>query len=344
MTARNRKRCVLAAAGSEGGSLKRIRAGRSVALAIMLALAACTSGPEATDAAADDGSGDTPATSPTTVPPEVPPGAFFLDLRTGTQTPLPSTSIEGDSGVAFDDGNYYVPSPDGSRIYWESVTNTAAVARSDGSQGRRLDPTGDIDYYAGGWSPDGTKIVYQRRDSSGDDFGNLVVEDVASGRTTRITDLEQSSVDVDGWWYLAPTFSPDGRNVIFHWPRASSSGTRWALWSVPVTGGEPTLLVRNAAQATTSGGPTYAFVRPMPTFFAGSSLVIAGPDGFRTLVEATSEIFEPKMSPDGSKIAYQDGDSIYVIDVSTGEATAVAVGRMAAWVDDETLIVAPDDP
>jgi dipeptidyl aminopeptidase/acylaminoacyl peptidase len=148
---------------------------------------------------------------------------------------------------------------------------------------------------------------------------------------------------VNGWWYLAPTFSPDGRNMIFQLPRAPSSGIKWDLWSVPVTGGEPTLLVRNAAQPTTSGGPTYAFVRPMPDFFGGSSLVLATPDGFRTLVEATSEIFEPKMSPEGSRIAYQDGDSIYVVDVSTGEAKAVAVGRMAAWVDDGTLIVAPHD-
>ena len=37
---------------------------------------------------------------------------------------------------------------------------------------------------------------------------------------------------------------------------------------------------------------------------------VATPDGFRPLVEASLGIFEPKMSPDGSKIAYQDGDSI----------------------------------
>ena len=312
---------------------------------LLVALAGCGSRGAATPAAAKTTDSPTSAaTSPATVAPQVPTGAFFLDLRTGTQTPLPRTSIEDDSGVRFDDGNYYVPSPDGSRIYWESVTNVAAVARSDGSQGRRLDPTGAIDYYAGGWSPDGTMIVYQRRDGSGDDFGNLVVEDVASGRTTQITDLEQRSDDVDGWWYLAPTFSPGGRNVIFHWPHAASFGIKWDLWSVAVTGGEPRLLVRNAAQPTTSDGPTYAFVRPTPTFFEGSSLLIAAPDGFRKLVEAVSGIFEPKMSPDGSKIAYQDGDSIYVVDVSTGKASAVAVGRMAAWVDDETLIVAPDDP
>jgi tricorn protease-like protein len=61
-------------------------------------------------------------------------------------------------------------------------------------------------------------------------------------------------------------------------------------------------------------------------------------------VEASLGIFEPKMSPDGSKIAYQDGDSIYVVDVSTGESSEVALGRMAAWLDDDTLIVAPDKP
>ena len=319
--------------------LGRKTCGRLLALILVVVLAGCGSGGAATSTAAETtGSGETPAKSPAT---EVPPGAFFLDLRTGTQTPLPSTSIED---VAFDDGYYYVPSPDGSRIYWESPGTTASVvARSDGSQGRRLDPTAEIDYYAGGWSPDGMKIVYQRRDSSGDDFGNLVVEDIASARTTRITDLKQSSNDVDGWWYLAPTFSPDGRNVIFQWPRASSSGIKWALWSVSVSGGEPTLLVKNAAQATTSDGATYAFVRPMSDFFNGSSLVVAAPGGFRTLVEATSGIFEPKMSPDGSRIAYADGGSIYVVDVTTSKASEVAVGRMAAWVDDDTLIVAPDD-
>ena len=112
---------------------------------------------------------------------------------------------------------------------------------------------------------------------------------------------------------------------------------------MPVTGGEPTLLVTNAAQATTSSEPTYAFVRPMSDFFSGSSLVLAGRGGFRTLVKTKSGIFEPKLSPEGGKIAYQDDSSIYVVDVSTGKVSEVATGRMAAWVDEETLIVAPDD-
>ena len=305
---------------------------------LLFAIVGCSS--ESTGQTSAGETGEMATTAAPSSAAEAPTGAFMLDLRTGTTTPLPSTSTHGQ---AFDDGYYYVPSPDGSRIYWESPETTASlVANGDGSQGLRLDPAGKIDYFAGGWSPDGAKIVYQRRDSSGDDFGNLVVEDVKTGRKTLITDLEQSSVDVDGWWYLSPTFTPDGQNVVFQWPEASSPGIKWDLWSVPVTGGEAELLVKNAAQATTSGSPTYAFVRPMSNFFAGSSLVITGQDGLRTLAKSKSGIFEPKLSPGGGKVAYQDNGSIYVVDVATGKRSKVAMGRMAAWVDDETLIVAPN--
>jgi Tol biopolymer transport system component len=323
--------------------MRSIRWGRSLAVAVLLVAAACTSAPEGTDTTTSSTAASTDPTFSLTVQ----DSAFILDLRTGTQTPLPSTSVEG-SRVRFNDGHYYAVSPEGSRIYWEntccSAADVAAVARSDGSQGRRLDPTGPINYYAGGWSPDGTKIVYQRRDGRGDagPFGDLVVEDMVSGRKTRIDFGLRSQSPESGWWYLAPTFSPDGRKVIFHLPRGPDGSTKWNLWSVPMTGGEPTLLVKNAAQATTSDSPIWAFVRPKDEFFDGTRLVIATPDGFRTLVEASFGIFEPKMSPDGSRIAYQDGDSIYVVDVSTGESSEVAVGRMAAWLDDETLIVAPD--
>ncbi len=296
--------------------------------------------------ALDDRSGGMPGASGAPVVSGAPTGAFFLDLRTGEQTPLPSTSSEG-SRARFDDGHYYAVSLDGSRIYWEntccSAADVAAVAGSDGSRGRRLDPAGRINYYAGGWSPDSTKLVYQRRDGAGDAgaFGDLVVEDVASGRKTRI-ELGLGSPE-SGWWYLAPTFSADGRKVIFQLPRGPDGMTKWDLWSVPVTGGKPTLLVRNAAQATTSDGPIWAFVRPKDDAFDGTRLVLATPDGFRPLVEASLGIFEPKLSPDGSRIAYQDGDSIYVVDVSTGASSEVARGRMAAWLDDDTLVVAPND-
>ena len=81
---------------------------------------------------------------------------------------------------------------------------------------------------------------------------------------------------------------------------------------------------------------------PNPVAYLARRNSLPTPDGFRPLVEASVGIFEAKMSPDGSRIAYQDGESIWVVDISTGESSEVAVGRMAAWVDDDTLIVAPD--
>jgi YVTN family beta-propeller protein len=75
----------------------RMRPGRTVALAIMLALAACTSGPEATDAVAEDGSGDALATPPATVATEVQPEPELPEITSvrqagGEATPAPASA------------------------------------------------------------------------------------------------------------------------------------------------------------------------------------------------------------------------------------------------------------
>jgi streptogramin lyase len=75
----------------------RIRPGRFVALAIVLALAACTSGPEATDAAANGGSGDAPSTSHPTVAPEVQPEPELPEITSmrqagGEAIPAPASA------------------------------------------------------------------------------------------------------------------------------------------------------------------------------------------------------------------------------------------------------------
>ena len=323
--------------------------GRALAVAVLLAvLGACSADPASTERTTSLQTASSQAVSTTADVPVVVTGAFFLDLRTGEETPLPSGGDDDAGyGARFDDGHYYAVSPDGSRVYWEdtccSATDVAAAAGNDGSQGRRLDPPGAINYYAGGWSPDGTKIVYQRRDGSGTEFGDLYVEDVVSGRVTRVTDLGLGRTH--GLWYLAPIFSHDGRSVIFQLPRDTSFSRNWDLWSVPVTGGEPTMLVRNAAQPAAFGGPVDVYLQPMGRDnFSGSQLVIATKDGDQTLVEAMASIDTPVLSPDGTEIAYSDSGVIHVVDISTGESTEVADGRMAAWLDDDTLLVAPETP
>jgi hypothetical protein len=66
----------------------------------------------------------------------------------------------------------------------------------------------------------------------------------------------------------------------------------------------------------------------------------------QTLVEANDSIAFPTMSPDGSRIAYQGADSIYVFKfgsggLGNGEPSKVADGYSAEWLDNNTLIVAP---
>lgn len=61
------------------------------------------------------------------------------------------------------------------------------------------------DDYDPGISPDGSKIAFCRKDSSGD--ANLFLLDLESGATTRLTELNAR--------VYAPRFSPDGSKIVF---------------------------------------------------------------------------------------------------------------------------------
>jgi Tol biopolymer transport system component len=285
--------------------------------------------------------------------PESLSGAFLLDLESGEQTALPANLARG---------SYYAASPDGTRLAFATCCSGAdvlTVANIDGTDARTLESPERLNAYGAQWSPDGTKVVYQERDGGDDDaltgdVGDLFAHDLSSGRRTQITDLELSRA---WWWFLSPSFSPDGRNVIFHMPRTRSETTKFDVWSVPATGGQPTLVLRNAAfpmlGADLPNDVAMAFVSPFPDDLAGHSIMAARPlsppgtsDLHQTLVEAKDSIWWPTMSPDGGKIAYQDGGSIYVLDFARGAGLSpvslkVADGELAAWLDDDTLIVVP---
>jgi Tol biopolymer transport system component len=273
--------------------------------------------------------------------PEVMAGhAFLLDLRTGIQTPLPDMFHNADLEA----------SPDGTRLLAHtccSSSDVATIANVNGSDQRRLDPPGNLSYYGGSWSPDGTRIVYQAKDGATDQVGNLFVEDLATGEQTQVTNFEPTTAV---WWYLAPTFSADGQQVFFHQPRDwKTSVTEFDVWSVPVTGGEPILVMENATRwmSLPYEEPSAGFIVPTFNSFDGPSIALSTSEGRRTLVEADGLVVGNDVSPDGSKIVYEvvdplEDDRVYIVDISTGASSQVFEGGSASWLDDGTLIVQPE--
>jgi hypothetical protein len=318
---------------------------------------------------------DRNATTPADVPPApaTTSGPFLLDITQGDVDPAILTESGPSDRFAAGErtplakslaGGYaYVPSPDGTRVVYGTGENGGCVggevtmlANIDGTnpQTLRAAPQG-LNICGARWSPDGTKLVLQVRNGSDPrDVGDLFVQDLATGRWTQVTDLKLTRAF---WWFLAPSFSDNGKNVIFHLPRDSSQTTTWDVWSVPAIGGEharrpPTLLLRNASFPVPGldapNDVSIAFVSPRPNVFAGQSIMTARPtpeeDLRSTVVEANDSIWWPTRSPDGQLIAYQDGGSIYVVElgpVVRGEYSKVANGKTAEWLDSDTLIVAP---
>jgi len=270
---------------------------------------------------------------------EGPSRLFFLDLQTGEMSPLPGSLIDVDAC-------WYEPSPDGSQIAQGtcrggalgSAANVMRIASIDGTNERTLRLPGGLTVVSMAWSPDGSTIAYQARQGGTKDIGNLFAYDLSTDRSSQLTDFELT----DAWRYtLHMDVSPDGRHVIFDLPRSTSQFTKWDVWSIPISGGEPTLEVRNAAfPSYLSDGEEIAFVVPTSTDLNGYEIAIASSDGAPgTVARITWGTWWPRVSPDRSRIAYRDGGSIYVIDVSTGDRSKVAYGVWAKWLDDDTLIV-----
>lgn len=282
--------------------------------------------------ARNDEGATTPATEPEPVAPEPVVGFAMYDLDTGA---LSGTGIVADSpGVDV--------SSDGTKMAYANGA-VVHVANIDGSNDQAFDRTDRAgDATAPRWSPDGTKLVYQSR--TGSDIGNLYVLDVTTGQIERITDLEPMRA---GLWWMGPTFSADGQTVYFTKARGSSGPgdpqVWWDIWSVSATGGEPTLVHRNAAAVDASPtGDAIAYTEALSVNgeFTLGDLFVARPDGSDARKVADPQAESARWSPDGSQLAYDGGDGIYVMDVETGEAQRYSdAAGWPEWVDEDTLMI-----
>jgi Tol biopolymer transport system component len=287
-----------------------------------------------------------PASSPKAVPRMSVP--FVLDLSTGAATPLAK-------GVPTQ-GRGYAVSPDRTMVATGPCCDHPApvwVAYMDGSGVFEFTPEG-VDGFGPRWSPDGSRLVYQERTAATEELGNLVVVNLGgsccydgshwelrSGDKIQVTDLPPKSY---GLWFLSPSFTPDGQAILFQLPKGPGPDPEgWDLWSVPVTGGKATLVLRDAATGAYSpDGRSLAYGNPSPGDWTSDDLLIADENGDnpRVLVHGIGIEF-PKWSPDSTRIAYVHSDGVYVVDVATGKTSRVAIGDFPEWFDNDTLIIAP---
>ncbi|HTK95318.1 MAG TPA: protein kinase, partial [Terriglobales bacterium] len=86
-------------------------------------------------------------------------------------------------------------------------------------------------------SPDGKLLTFIRGDEPFTTDGNIYVKVLPDGEAVQLTHDGQTKMD--------PVFSPDGSRIIY----TGITEFDWQTWEVPVFGGEPRLLLHNAATA-----------------------------------------------------------------------------------------------
>jgi len=308
--------------------------GRRIAMSVLvlvgLSTSACTS---STSSASPSSTGSASPSSPVTTatPPAATAYAAMVDINTGAITPLPASIAT--SAV------YYAVSPDHTMVAYSgccSSPDPLFVANIDGTHIRRITAQGQ-DGHAAQWSPDGSLLVYQQRNDSTYELGNLFVLDMRTGKRTQITNFDQTQSW--GYWTTMPIFAPDGRSILFQLPRGQLPGQdnrTEDLWSVPVTGGKQTLVRRNAWQGGYSpNGRWLAYLSPAG---AQDALWITSVHGGRPRVLVHQANLDwQRWSPDGTRISYRVDRSIYVLNVASGSATKVAEGGNPEWFDNHTL-------
>lgn len=274
---------------------------------------------------------------------------YFLDLSTGETTPLPEALLpDGTPGLYASDY-----APDGTQVALKCVPGATCeghgrleVGRADGTViGVPIPDEHQATILS--WSGDGTKLLYRLyRGEIGEigGIGDLHVYDLAQGTGGKVAELGPD----DAYWVdVRADFSPDGETVVFHRPRDASSASKLDLWTVPATGGEPTLVRRHAAQPRYLGDGRIAFVQPGSNSLVGR--VIAAADAGdpqnsapRTLVELPENVVDWYPSPDSTRALVSLDEGLGLVEIATGRLADLAdVG--GSWAGNDRLIVEPPD-
>jgi Tol biopolymer transport system component len=303
----------------EGGSLLRIRPGRSVALAIMFALAACTSGPEAAVRAISESSPRPANPGPTTEPTplgagEVLNGALNL-VAQDPDSGAVRTIVDDRSLPGAGDITSAAWSPDRKWVAFRWGLGSSAgslwVADTIGGAPRQLATAPG--YAPWSWSPTEDQLVVVL----GHDVALI---DAATGRETDLG-TTVGAKDIEGYAVHTLGWSPDGTRIAYDGGPGSSS-----VYSIDVESGEQTLLVRQPAGM--------AQIKDIDWSPDGAHLAISYLDA-PYIASHESELGPVKYKATALYLANADGSDLRLVDhIVASEIWSPGLSAGTAWSPD----------
>jgi Tol biopolymer transport system component len=271
-------------------------------------------------------------------PPSETPGVsavsthHYVDIATGNRSPVAADL----SGARLAE-----VSPNGDAIAYNSCCSRDPLYVTDlnGSSKRVIITPDALDGYGATWIDDKT-ILFQGRATGTNEFGDLYVGNVSTGKMHVVTELPKNGEGLA--WIVASDLSPDGTTVLFHLPRGNAGNEEWDLWTAPLAGGKATLLRKDAGFAAYAPDGSIVFL-DHPVDFASEQISMMDGDGrnARLLVKGgASALSWPRVSPDGTMVAYGNEGRAEIVEIATGDVTPIdALSEAPAWDGNDTLIV-----
>ena len=218
-------------------------------------------------------------------------------------------------------------SPDGQRLafgVWQE--GGVYVVDADGSNPHRVVDDG----LQPSWSPDGERLAYAGYD------GEIHVVDGDGSNESVLTDLSGSAT--------SPDWSPDGRSIAFVGPGPEDHRQGWDIYVMDADGSNVVDVTNHPAvdldPAWSPDGAVILFRsrRAMPVgstpegeFNERLYTIHPNGSGLSELTTTTTITQSPVWSPDGTKIAFDDGEHVLVAEANGSNITKLVDGSQPAW-------------